>query len=312
MNLKKLKIIAPLAALALTSCGGDTDALTSASGQVSSAEALSVLGYTAGGNLASFQALSLNFAAPTTVDGASGSSPTAANWYDTCSTRTPNPGVDADADGIAKEKTYTYNCNNVVDGTTTYNMVGTEYFLDGDDTKSIELGGYSQGFDFSFSYQTTGTTGVSSNYHKGSRAYTPSSTQLTYNQTYTYDVTDTRATAISAKLRSSWNAVYTPTNMASPLTGGTASISGFYGLTGTNANSAPAGWSGTIDVVFQVSSSNLVYDSSCQLLAGFAGGAKFRSGTITMVDGVGNLMVWEFACDSATVKFNGSTIKSYP
>jgi hypothetical protein len=88
--------------------------------------------------------------------------------------------------------------------------------------------------------------------------------------------------------------------MANPLTGGTAVIAGFYALNGTNTYKA--GW-GTMDVTWEVSSTDLEYQTGC---------AYYKSGSISLVDGSSNRFTWEYSCTGVTIRFNGAQVASLP
>lgn len=296
---KQLSALATVTLLALTGCGGD-DSLSAAGGSVAtSAQALAAFNGSINNELSRIL-ISTN--APTLRQGNAGAALFSDigiyGIYDACTTVNPASRVDVDGDGIAKEKTYTYNCNNIVDSGSTYNLVGTESVVDLDDTKANVKGGYRYNHDFVFSYAQA--TGSNYNLHRGFTEVVPSATSLTYAMEYEGVTNDTR-TGMKADVttRTNWRSVYTPVDMANPTASGTVVVSGFYSLVGTSENQA--NW-GDMNVAFEVSSSGLTYD------AGAGCNKSFQSGSLTFTDGSGNRLVFDYACTSGTVKYNGTFV----
>jgi hypothetical protein len=209
--------------------------------------------------------------------------------------------VDADGDGIALSKVYTYNCHGVSAGNAILDLVGTESFTDKDDTKSIQLGGYASSFDYIWN-NNRGDGSSEGGTYSGSFDMTPSATKITYTHTYSIDFLDTGSVngAANYKQRNIWSASYNAEDMANPTNSGTVEISGYYALKGTNTYQA--GW-GEMDVTFEVSSADLMYQTGC---------TYYKSGSLHFVDGSGNRLSWEYGCTGVTIRYNGAQIKSLP
>ncbi len=274
MRLRALVGTLSLVTLALVGCGGTDPKFAAASGTISQADATA-------NKTAIVSGAVLSFSSPTGKP-----SVRDVDAFDACTTKTPDPAVDADSDHISTQ-TRTYACTNVALRDGTQNQNGTATVTDKDDADPKS--------GFRFEYAVTGS-------HSGGETWdfagfwdlTKSDTSMTYSSDYAGTYTFTRSG--SGTSGGTWSHTITPTDMANPYTGGGAiTMSGYYAYNFTIS-------SVTTNFVFSMSSTNLTYGANpC---SGF-----YNGGSYTYTDASANTITVEFtACGTYTVKYNGTTI----
>lgn len=220
-------------------------------------------------------------------------SPKAVN---SCVTVSPDPGVDTDADGIAVERNYRFDCSSVVDGTSSWTYKGTMKIQDLDDSKKWSLGGYR--IDFANSANFTDSGGST-----GAYSYSGywNMTTVGSDQVFTSDYTGTTTSKgthhgdYSYSYRAVWKLVVTGDDPANPWLKGKHNSLGVYILEG-NFPTETGTYDGTATLEFK--SVDLTYDNTCS--------QYFKSGYWQFVDASNNKLVIEYSCSTRKAYFNGA------
>lgn len=218
-----------------------------------------------------------------------------------CEQVAPAVPVDSDADGIAKIKTYTFDCTDSVSGESSFSRKGSVEIQDLDETVAGMIGGIrvdfalekfdytdlttNRSFGFSYNgfwnYLKQGSALVSSSEFKGTVGYeTAASTKNNFSFEYTWD----------------W--VMTPDNESTPWTTGKTEFKGTYKMDGQFAIEDSGGHHKQHEGTWVIDyySKDMTYDSTC---------AKwYKSGTLNLSDGANKISI-EFSCSTAKLYVNG-------
>lgn len=283
----------------LTSCGGGL----ATTGTLSSGSALMI----AGGFVQMINNMKPN-AAPTmpsqglpsgvTTSAISASSATP------CVTVNPDPGTDADNDGIAAERHYTFDCDSVISGGDTYTYKGTLDMTDLDDTKKWAAGGYTMSFDSTSTYE--GTSGTGTYGHVGTwKAYT-SGDGIHFDSDYKFKVKGTNEWGtVDYVMYSKWESTLHGVDETQPWDKGTYDFSGYYQFVGTFVDESAHGnheikdGTATLNVV----GVDLVYDNACT--------KYYKSGSYKLTDAGGNTFEVRYDCTTAKGYLNGDEVATY-
>lgn len=288
-------------AVSLSSCGGD-DTLSGPGGSIQAAAA----GVAAGVFLNGGKGMNLNLK-PTETPNISGLSisgfnagaslGTSANDpLDACTTVSPTTIVDADGDGIAKEKTYVYDCRDVLsqDGFAT-TAIGRISITDYDDTKDHMEGGYR--YDIEYEGSGVKLPDYDLRYsHRGFFDARKMGASYVYTSQFSagfsgkerddnYDVT----------YRSNYKTVFTPDDSANPWATGKTQFTGFFGIEGKMN-----GKDYTFNVSWEMGSTELVYDwQTCNY---------YKSGKMWWIDGAGQRFEITYNCTNFQTTFQGQNV----
>lgn len=216
-----------------------------------------------------------------------------------CYNVAPDQIVDKDDDGIAAEKTYTMNCTNYTDGTTTLTQKGTIVFKDLDESVKGVLGGMRAEYNIPVLSMTT--DGFKYNYsHVGFWEYVNKNGSLVSTSEYT------GATAYEVKglkndysYTQKWNYIMTPddTAAAKAFDKGTITMDGSFRMTGDfiiEVDSKHQQYNGTWVISYK--SQDLTYDHSCS--------QYYKSGSLVISDS-SNKMEIKYDCTSSKLYVNG-------
>lgn len=223
---------------------------------------------------------------------------------DSCITVSPTAAVDADADGLAVERTYTFDCSSLNVGADKYSYKGTMKINDYDDTQKWVRGGYKVIFDSVSTYQLA-TSGYKGSYsHDG--YYEAKASGSTYlmkidmsskitTEASTYPATDYTYTSL-------FNIAMTPESEATPWTKGTISSKGYYKLAGTFLDESPSGGhkATTGSATLEISTTDLIYDSTCT--------HYYKSGSWFLTDGAGKKLEVRYDCTTYKAYVDGTEI----
>ncbi len=218
----------------------------------------------------------------------------------TCVTEAPTPVTDADSDGIALLKEYTYDCQNEVSSTDTYKYKGTTKIEDLDDSKKWSRGGYKITFNSNSEYsRSTGGSGKFG--YAGYWSSTASGASTVYKGDYTAAVIQEDPTYPKQdfSIRGVWNMTITGADENSPWLAGKYSGGGLYELSGTFMYEE-AGKHETktnANVTLEFKALDLEYDSTCTDF--------YKSGAWVFLDGSGNEYKVVYECTSNKKYLNG-------
>lgn len=232
-----------------------------------------------------------------------------------CYSSTPTTPVDADLDGIALLKEYTFDCSDFGSGGFTYNHQGTLKITDKDDSVAGLVGGYRYEFKMPQWYYKNNTSGLSaggsySGFWEGSGTATSS----IFNSDYTgstygeYDITGFGKGDYNYIFSYTYNTVITHDSVAASANWNTGTInaSGTYAWNGkflSESETSPGNYEfkivdGAASMSWQMS--NVVFDHACTIW--------YKSGKVRLVDVGGNVIETIFACTTAKTYLNGKEI----
>ncbi len=237
-----------------------------------------------------------------------------------CYTSSPATPIDADSDGIALLKEYSFDCEDFVSGENTFNHKGSYKSIDKDDTVAGDRGGYRFEFDipswyyknnsenllfggsFNGYWDTSGTndsTKFKSDF-KGSQYAefeAPGHGILKTDYTYTYK----------------WDVTFTPTlimvnsnSQVSQWAEGTMVGSGSFAIEGNFVNEKEEGGTVKFEVIDGTASMSwkavdVTFKSNCAVW--------YKSGSHILTDVGGNKIEIKFNCSDAKIYFNGEEMK---
>lgn len=301
-KIKSISILASIAALAMTSCGGEAE-LNGPAGSVSAAAVPAMVGsqgFTA--FLGSLEPQTAGAISPPGLGGViplEGAAGLAEDIYSACTSVEGSPTDGADGDGIPLNYKLRFNCDSVADLAALRTMIGTYTVTDKNDNAYGVLGG----FKFSYDILQRGQYFVGRMYEaawSGNWEATTTATSVTLSNDYTIragedlDKPDMKQVIDS---RSKFDSVYTPVDIALPFQAGTVTLSGLYRFSGSFV---PQGDTTRydIEVAFEISSSGLEYGAN----------GRFKEGSFTLTDGAGNRLVYTYQNFNRTVQFNGQIV----
>lgn len=226
-----------------------------------------------------------------------------------CYSFTPDPGTDADGDGIAAEKTYTFDCSNTYDGGNKYNWKGSMKIVDKNDTGGPAgmgvKGGYTYTFDMpTYDYESTNGTIVGYS-HKGKWEGSGTDTTTNFVSDYaggvkgTYNYPSLGKVSVDYTYIHKFKGSYTHN---AGWTTGTVTYEGQYSFDGTYIDEDSNGKHSvkTGNANMSVATEDLNFDSAC---------AKFyKSGSWILTDSNGSVMKITYSCTVAKLYFNGKEI----
>jgi hypothetical protein len=232
-----------------------------------------------------------------------------------CETVNPLTPVDADGDGIALLKTYTFNCSDYTTGGVSYNHTGTFTSIDKNDAVAGQVGGYRYEFDMPKWYYKSVADGFNlGGTHKGYWEGTGTTTSSTFAADYAGSVhgesnyVGMGPVTVDYTFKYKFDVSYTHNAAASGLAwaAGTMTGKGTYALSGTylDENETPLGATTrsvkTGDAIMVWETDSLTFDATCS--------RWYKTGKITMTDTGGNKIVSEFACTTSKVYLNGTEL----
>ena len=226
-----------------------------------------------------------------------------------CYNFTPDPGTDADGDGVAATKTYTFDCTNTFDAGTKYTWKGSMKIVDKNDTGGPAgfgvKGGYRYDFDMpEFTYEAASGT-INTYSHKGFWEGSGTDTTTNYVSDYTggvkgtYDYPALGRVSIDYAYVHKFKGSYTH-NVG--WTQGTITYAGDYSWNGTYISENAAGKHELKDgnANMKIATDALTFDSAC---------AKwYKSGSWLLTDNNGSVMKITYFCSVAKLYFNGTEI----
>lgn len=217
-----------------------------------------------------------------------------------CETITPNPTVDADNDGIAATKKYTYDCTDAVNGANLLTRKGYVEVTDLDETKAGVFGGVKVDFNVPLSQSTESGGSVYNYSYMGQWLYKNVDGNLVSTSNFT-GLSKYKAHGLENDYTytSTWNYKMTPDNGGAPWTSGKIDMNGTYEISGKFARDDGGGnhlqESGAWVISYR--SDNLVFNNAC---------AKFfQSGSYIMED-TSNKIEIRYACTTAKLFVNGA------
>jgi hypothetical protein len=234
----------------------------------------------------------------------------ASSDLNSCISFTPDPGTDADGDGIAAEKNYTFNCSGEGDGSYTYTWKGTMKVTDKNDTGGPSSKGYLGGYRYEFSmpeYVYESSNGSKTGYsHDGYWDVIGTDSTLDYTADYTGGVKGTYVNiqnlgTVSVDYTYHYKFVGHLTHDVA-WTNGTASYTGEYTWNGTyldeDQNGAHAVKTGNAGMT--VKTEDLTFDNSCT--------KWYKSGSWVLSDSNGGVMRITYACTSVKTYLNDQEV----
>lgn len=218
-----------------------------------------------------------------------------------CETVTPASTVDADNDGIAAYKKYTYDCTDVIDSGNSYTRKGSVEIKDMDESKAGMMGGLRVDFsvpvfkstdlstgnpyEYTYSgywdYKNSGGALVSDSEYSGSTKYKSNNFENDYKHT------------------STWKYKLTPASSATPWDAGSLEIEGSFQLSGKfvyedgqgNHSQREGGW------LITYKTKDLTYGTGCTKF--------YKSGSFVIEDSANKIEI-VYNCNSAKLYVNGS------
>lgn len=232
-----------------------------------------------------------------------------------CYSSTPTTPIDADSDGIALLKEYTFDCSDFGNGGFTYNHQGSLKIADKDDAIAGIVGGYRYEFNMPQWYYKNDTTGLTAGgSYSGFWEGSGTSTSSTYSSDYTgstfgeFDITGFGKGEYNYIFSYTYETVITHDVVAANATWNTGTInaSGTYAWNGkflSEHETSPGNYKfelvdGAASMTWQMT--NVVFDQTCSIW--------YKSGTVRLVDVGGNVVETIFACTEATTYLNGKKI----
>lgn len=295
-------ILACVAALAMTSCGGEAE-LDGPAGSLSGAAVPTVIssqGFTAFlATLAPQQAGAIQAPGLGGVVQMNEVGGLAVDPYAPCTTTEGSNTDGADGDSIPLNYIVRFNCDSVSDQAALRSMTGTYTVNDKDDTKY----GIQGGFKFSYDINQNGQYYVGRKYDSGwsgTWEATPTASTITLANDYTLrygENLESPDLARSVSARSKFTTVYKPADMNQPFQAGAMNLSGFYRMSGVLTPDGQTSPRYEVDVSFEISSSGLEY-----------GNCGLKEGSFTMTDGAGNRLVYTYQNCVLTKQFNGQNV----
>ncbi|MBS1958282.1 MAG: hypothetical protein JST80_02300 [Bdellovibrionales bacterium] len=217
--------------------------------------------------------------------------------------------VDADGDGIPLTQTYTFNCDAVVNGNSTYTNHGTYTLKDKDDTKKWMAGGYEGSYVFESKNSTAASAGTpASGYeYTGKGIFSEiiqgisAVFQSTYSGTVKYSYNGYSG---DYAYDGTWNAKWTPDSGAVNVWDkGSVDYSGSWHYAGTFPREDDQGAREAAtynDITMTMKSENLTYDTTCS--------KYYRSGSWVFDFGDGHVFKWVYDCNNATKYYLDGTL----
>ena len=230
----------------------------------------------------------------------------------TCATMSGD-STDADSDGWLKNAVLTYNCANLSatsastkdkDGdksNLTFKITGSFEIADDDDSKKFPDAGFSVTYN-NFAFDISGSASTGSAGTGTDSGTTPVSVKTTLNGgqkvavldgaiTMDFSMKSTFETAGKWGSVGQWfNSKLTPTDKTKPTEGGALELSGFFSATDAS--------DGSNNYILKFASQNLKYGCT---------NGKYKSGTVTVEAGSGEI-VFTYADCNVTTKFNDTDI----
>ena len=217
----------------------------------------------------------------------------------TCQTVTPDPTIDADADNIAEEKNYNFNCIGETDGTSTVTRKGTMSIFDLDENTPGLLGGLKVIYDIdTFNTENADSTKYENSYN-GEWIYRMDGSRFVFNSDFTGRYSfDSPANdyEIDYIFKYVFDYSLLPNDQSNIFNGGEVEFSGEYSFEGKfleeESHKSIEG-----RYVIQIYSQELMYNSTCSKF--------YQSGSIFIDDNNGNIFEFRYSCTSAKVYRNG-------
>lgn len=296
-------MLVAMTAVSLSSCGGD-DTLSGAGGSLQASQAAAVAGMFMTGSMG----LNLNLKptespslAQLGISGFSAGASVGTSVADplaNCTTITPSTVVDADSDGIAKEKNYVYDCNDILllDG---FNVksVGKISVKDYDDTKGHLEGGYRYEMEYQGASQKLPDYDTTYS-HKGFFDGRRMGNSYVYQSEFTAGFAGSeRGDKYDLKWRSNYSTTYTPEDLNDLWGAGRVQFAGYFGVEGRVNGQDFA----EFNVAWELSTQDLVYDwANCNV---------FKSGKMFWTDGSGQRFEVQYNCSNYKMYFQGQEIQ---
>lgn len=297
--MKKIYLIICLFPFVFMGCGGEDD--LSASGNVSAGEMQS----TASGINSMLQELASDTDGSINPGDLLGSTPVPVGFgvsafatvYDSCTNLKINKSTDGDSDGIPVHIRQEFDCKGITVDSLLTDFEGYTEVRDLDDDREGE---YEIIYDLSrdrgvddifkwngqFSYKTKGRDIIHSADLNIYTKYADHDPELDFS------------------FRSKFDFVRTPTDPSSPFASGKIKLLGAYAFKGRLGGDSDGNDLGVSNIVFEIRSLGLTYDSAA--CTGY-----FKEGSIVFEDGAGNTYETTYHCNSApTVTFNGQPFDS--
>ncbi len=224
-----------------------------------------------------------------------------------CESSTPASPVDADGDGIALLKQYTFNCSSYVGSGYTYNHLGTFKSIDNNDS----VPGLKGGYRFEFDIPTWTSTEISSDltsggsysgYWEGSGTDTTSEYKSDYHGSYyaDYDIASLGKVSVDYDFSHQFDVKYThnSTAVGANWSSGSMEATGAFMFDGQfvdeDSNGVHRLKNGQATMTWKTE--NVTFDSGC---------AKwYKTGRFLLTDTGGNKLRTEFNCTEVKVYFN--------
>lgn len=225
-----------------------------------------------------------------------------------CETITPAVLVDADSDGIAAEKKYTFNCTNLGVGGDRFTRKGELRVLDKDDTVAGLLGGLKVEFDVSSFRMESGDGSVADYTFLGAWDYEKQGTSLVsyskfdgrfFYSSVAYDF------KLDYKYGYTWDYKMTPNNSNQFFNSGTIEFSGEFVMDGEFYTEDQSGKHHSYSGIWKINyeSSNLSYDNTCS--------KWYKTGSIRINDGGSTVYELRYNCTEAKFFVNGAESDLY-
>ncbi|AGH95658.1 hypothetical protein [Pseudobdellovibrio exovorus] len=234
----------------------------------------------------------------------------ASSGLNSCISFEPANPPDVDSDGIALEKTYTFNCDNVLDGGNEYTYKGTFKSIDKDDSVQGIKGGYRYESNITdYSYKDVASGNAWGFTHKGYWEGSGTDLESNFKSDYSGDVKMVLANipGYSGPVTLDYNLVF---NYVSTITHDVAWQNGRYNSTGKYI------FNGTFLGEHDASGNHKIETGTAELnfkavdllFAAATCSAFYKSGHWLMNDPSGNVIKVEYNCNSYKVYFNGEEL----
>lgn len=219
-----------------------------------------------------------------------------------CESISPSTLVDNDNDGIAEEKTYTFDCTDEVSGSVSYTRQGDLSIRDKDDTEAGLLGGLEVEFNVT-KFQSEDEDGNIYNYtFEGMWDYALENGSLVSNSDFTgrfYVEPGTSDLIIDYSYSYTWDYKMTPDDESNFFTSGSIEYSGVFTMDGQFYTEDSSGHHNAYRGMWSISyySKDLTYDNTCS--------KYYRTGSLVMGDGSGSTYEIRYECSTAKFYING-------
>ncbi|MCB9026738.1 MAG: hypothetical protein H6625_10500 [Bdellovibrionaceae bacterium] len=224
-----------------------------------------------------------------------------------CETITPTILLDADGDGIAAIKNYSFDCTNESSGDSSITRKGTISITDKDDSVANLAGGLRYEFAIT-KFRSEDTLGnISDNTYSGFWDFVFAAGKLTstseFNGSYFFESPNNNYLN-DYNFAYTWDYSLIADDSNNPFTTGSVEFSGTYTMEGkfiVEVNNQHKNYEGSWQVSYY--SENLIYNSTCS--------RWYNTGSIKISDGSGSIYELRYSCNSAKFYVDGKESNLY-